>query len=74
METTVFNPAQQHILRMMSFVKDKETIYDIREVLRSYFAKKMDDEMDKLINSGKITLDTIENWGEEHLRTPYNKK
>jgi hypothetical protein len=34
----------------------------------------MDDEMDKLINSGKITLDTIENWGEEHLRTPYNKK
>jgi hypothetical protein len=73
METTVFNSAQQHILRMMSFVKDEETISDIREVLKNYFAKKLDNELDQLTDNGEITLDTIENWGKEHMRTPYNK-
>jgi hypothetical protein len=71
METTVFNPAQQHILRMMSFVNDEETISDIREVLKSYFAQKVDNEMNQLLENGDITLDTIEEWGKEHMRTPY---
>jgi hypothetical protein len=56
MEATVFNPAQQHISQ---------------EVLKNYFAKKLDEEMDKMVDNGNITAETIESWGKEHMRTSY---
>jgi hypothetical protein len=31
----------------------------------------VDDEMDALWNEGKINQDVIEEWGKEHMRTPY---
>ena len=43
----------------------------MKDVLAKHFAKKVDDEMDALWNEGKITTDVIEEWGEEHMRTPY---
>lgn len=71
METTVLNTAQQNILRMLSFVNDDKTATDIESVLTDYFAKKIDKGFDGLINQGVISVDTIEQWGKEHLRTPY---
>ncbi|MGM9698004.1 MAG: hypothetical protein ACI3Y0_05110 [Prevotella sp.] len=71
MGTTVFNRAQQNILRMMSFVKDEKTILDVENVLKNYFAKKLDNSLDAMIESGAITIDTIESWGDEHMRTSY---
>lgn len=71
METTVLNTAQQNILRMLSFVNDDKTATDIESVLTDYFAKKIDKGFDDLINQGVISVDTIEQWGKEHLRTPY---
>ena len=40
-------------------------------MLAAYFARKVDDEMDALLNEGKIDADVIEAWGKEHMRTPY---
>jgi hypothetical protein len=71
MDTTVFNAAQQHILRMMSFVNDERTLTDVESVLKDYFAKKVDSEIDSMIDNGDITLDTIAEWGNEHMRTAY---
>jgi hypothetical protein len=71
MECTVFNAAQQHILRMMSFVNDEKTLSDVENVLKDYFAKNLDSELDSMINSGEITLDTISEWSKEHMRTKY---
>ncbi len=68
MEQTVFNPAQKRILHMMSFVNTPKELNALENVLSEYFAKKVDEEMDKLCANGEITLDTIESWGEEHLR------
>ena len=59
------------LLHMMSYVKSAEELDELQEAVASYFAKKVDDEMDKLCNSGDITSDTIEDWGKEHMRTPY---
>ena len=70
-ESTIFNPAQMKLLHMMSYVKSAEELDELQEAVASYFAKKVDDEMDKLWNSGDITSDTIEDWGKEHMRTPY---
>ena len=71
METTVFTPAQQRILQMMSYVKSDEEFADIEDLLSNYFAKKVDDELDALCEEGQITPADIEQWGNEHMRTPY---
>ena len=48
MEQTVFNPAQKRILHMMSFVNTPKELNALENVLSEYFAKKVDEEMDKL--------------------------
>lgn len=71
MATTVLNTAQQNILRILSFVKDDKTISDVENVLKEYFAQKLDSSLDSLIDNGSITIDTIQSWGDEHMRTLY---
>lgn len=71
MEYTVFNPAQRHILQMMSYMKDDRQIDELDRILSDYYAKRVDDELDKFVADGVITPKTIESWGEEHMRTPY---
>jgi hypothetical protein len=73
METTVFTPGQQHLLQLMSFVKDEQTLEDFRDVLQAYLAKKIDEGFDEMIEKGEITPETIEQWGKEHMRTPYRQ-
>ena len=51
METTVFTPAQQRILQMMSYVKSDEEFADIEDLLSNYFAKKVDDELDVYVGN-----------------------
>ena len=68
MEQTVFNPAQKRILHMMSFINTPQELDTLENVLSEYFAKKVDEGMDELCANGTITLDTIESWGNEHLR------
>lgn len=69
MEQTVFSPAQMKILQMMSYIKTPQELDNLENVLSQYFAKKVDEGIDELCDNGSITLDTIESWGNEHLRT-----
>ncbi len=70
-QTTIFNPAQMRILHMMSFIKTPKELDNLEDAIAQYFAKKADQGMDALCDSGAISLDTIESWGNEHMRTPY---
>lgn len=71
MKATTFNQAQRHILQMMSYIKDEQQIVELDRIISDYFAKKADKELNSMIAVGEITPETIENWGKEHLRTPY---
>lgn len=71
MEATVFNKTQLHILRMMSYMKTNEDLYELKNVLSDYYAKKVDAEIDELWEQGKITPATIEEWSNEHMRIAY---
>lgn len=68
MEQTALNPAQMRILHMMSYIKTPQELNNLEEVLTQYFAKKVDEGIDELCDNGSISLDTIEEWGNEHLR------
>lgn len=71
MAATVFNPIQQHLLMMFAYDSNEEHLKEIKDVLAKHFAQKVDDEMDALWNEGKINQELIEEWGNEHMRTPY---
>ncbi|MCI5505677.1 MAG: hypothetical protein MR421_04380 [Prevotella sp.] len=43
----------------------------LNTALANYFAQKVDKGFDDLISDGSISIDTIEQWGKEHMRTPY---
>lgn len=59
------------LLQMMSYIKTDEELAELQNVISNYYAKRVDEEMDKLWNQGIINEATIEQWGKEHLRTPY---
>jgi len=67
METTVtyqpFNATQLHLLKMFSFTKTEQTLQDLKKLLRSFYIKQIENEVDKY----KIDDQMLN----EHLRTPY---
>ena len=68
MEHTVFNEAEITILHMMSYIKTPQQLDNFANAISQYFAKKVDEDMDELCQHGTITLDIIEEGGNEHLR------
>jgi len=53
MQRTVFNQAQLDILNLMTWVKSPEVLEDLKQTVSDFFAKKANEEMDRLWESGK---------------------
>ena len=68
-----FNEAQFDLLRMMSYVKTPTALEDLRQVISDYFAKKVEEEVDKLWADGTLNAEKIESFRHLHERTPYRK-
>ena len=64
--------AKMDLLRVVDRIKTVDEIQVIRNVLASYYAQKAEEEMDRLWENGTINEQVIEQWGKEHMRTPYN--
>ncbi|MBR1558304.1 MAG: hypothetical protein IJ647_11250 [Prevotella sp.] len=71
MEATVLNEAQMSILRLLGSMKTVEEVNELRRVICDYYARRVDDEVDKLWESGQWTDEKNEAVLREHLRTPY---
>lgn len=56
----------------MAQVKSDETMDEINEILSDYFARKAEVAIDKLWKDNKINDQVIEEWKNEHMRTPYH--
>ena len=73
MQLATMNPAQIMILESFAGIKDNDELEDLMNVLRTFYAQRLEKEMQRLWDNGTLdqkALDKIEN---EHLRTPYNK-
>lgn len=53
-----------------SIERDKILIYEQRNALE--LAAEADKLLQELIAEGKLTPEIVEDWGKEHMRTPYN--
>lgn len=63
--------AKMNLLRVVDSIKTVDEVLAIRQVLANYYAQKVDEEMERLWNNGTINGQVIEQWGKEHMRTPY---
>lgn len=71
MEATVFNPAQLQLLEMMSFVKSKESLEELKQVISDHFAHLAQKEIDRLWDTGELNEQKVESFRNLHERTSY---
>lgn len=71
-QEATLNDAQMSILRLLGSIKTVEEANELRQVICDYYARRVDEEVDKLWESGQWDDEKIEETLKEHLRTPYN--
>ena len=60
MEATVFNPVQQHLLRMFAHDGSEERLSEVKEVLSKHFFRKLDESLDKAWESGVFSQERLD--------------
>ena len=65
-QTNVLNEAQLSILRLLGSMKTVEEVNELRQVICDYYARKVDDEVDKLWESGRWNNEKNEAVLKEH--------
>ena len=63
--------AQLDVLSLLKGIKTEGDYIDFRNMLARYFADKAQKQIDALWDNGTINEQTIEDWGNERMRTPY---
>lgn len=71
MEATVFNDAQLELLNMMATVKSPETLSELKQAISNFFAQKVEDEVNRLWQTGELNDAKVESFKHLHERTPY---
>ena len=69
METTVFNPVQQHLLKMFAYDGSEERLLEVKKVLTQYFSQKLEKRLDDLWNAGILDQNRLDELRTMHLRT-----
>ena len=64
---TVFNSAQLYLLELFSTIKTEEELLEIKKIISAYYAKKMDDLLDKMWQSGELDQKRLDKINEMDL-------
>ena len=68
-----FTPFQIEMLELIAKVNTEREMSDIRRLLGQYFAKRAEDALDRLWDEGVLNEGVMEEWKNEHMRTPYKQ-
>jgi hypothetical protein len=63
---------QLELIKVFSYQLNDAQLFEIKDILAKYFAEKATQEMDNLWNENSWNNKTMDNWANEHLRTPSN--
>lgn len=72
MQTQKLTNLQLELLKVFSYQLNQQQLSDIKNLLANYFAEQATQEMDKLWDENNWDNNTMTDWANEHLRTPYN--
>lgn len=73
MKLTSLNPAQVSLLESFAGIQSQEEINELTRVIRDYYAKNLEDELEKLWDDGTLNQERLDELGGQHLRTAYKK-
>jgi hypothetical protein len=71
MEAIMFSPAQMHLVTLMSHIKSTAALDQLKDQLAEFYARQIDEDMEKLWESGEWNEQKLENLKNAHFRTPY---
>ena len=63
--------AQLELMNALNNINSEEELNEFKDVVARFFAQKAQKAIDDLWDKGNINDETIEQWGAEHMRTPY---
>lgn len=63
--------AQLELMNALNSIRSEAELNEFKDLVARYFAEKAQKAIDALWDEGVINEETIEQWGEEHMRTPY---
>lgn len=63
--------AKLDVLNVIQGINSESEYLEFRNYLARYFAEKAQKAIDALWDKGEITVETIEEWGNTKMRTPY---
>jgi transcription elongation factor GreA-like protein len=63
--------AQLELMNALNNINSEEELNEFKDVVARFFAQKAQKAIDDLWDKGYINDETIEQWGAEHMRTPY---
>jgi hypothetical protein len=68
---TKFSNLQLELLKLYQNNITEQDLIFIKKFLSNYFANKATEKFDEFILQNNISIDTVNNWSKEHLRTTY---
>lgn len=71
MKLTSLNPAQLSLLESFAGIESQEEMDELTRVIRDYYAKKLENELENLWNDGTLNQERLDDLRKQHLRTPY---
>ncbi len=74
MATTQLNPAQLNLLSLMSYISTEQEQQELQDLLLEFYRKKTDKLLLQFQQENGITQQTLDDWANQHERTPYDNK
>lgn len=71
MQLNTLNQSQRMILESFAGAQDEQELNDLMDVLRNFYAARLEMEMEHLWDNGTFNQETLDQLRNEHLRTPY---
>ncbi len=73
MVTTQLNSAQLNVLSLMSYIDTEQEQEELQNILLQFYRQKTDRLLLQFQQENHITQKTLDDWANQHERTPYNK-
>lgn len=71
LQLNTMNEAQIMILESFAGATDEQELYDLMDVIRDFYARRLEAEMNRLWDNGTLNQEALDQLKNEHLRTPY---
>lgn len=69
--STPLNAAQLDFLQLLGHIKTEEELDELRQVVSDFYARKAEEAMNRLWETGQWSKEKDEEILKMHLRTPY---